>query len=228
MKRPEIFTISEQIMDETQEGLFPKRFAFDGHTYVLYKNVFSPIVFKGWTVYIENLPLHEGDSFLDMGCGCGILGIAACFKYKLKKAVCCDVNGYAVKNAKRNVQLLHLEDKVSVFHSDVFSNVPNQKFDVLFWNAPYFDGVGTVKKVLYKSAYDPNYTCIKRFINDGQKYLKPNGKIMLGFSSGKYPLEHARKLINEIGYDFDIFYQGKDSYGYKQEILNIFKIRKGK
>ena len=217
------FAVNEGALEKSQQGRFPKHFQFANVDFILYKNVFSPLFFKGSTVYIPHLPLNPGDDFLDMGCGCGIIGISAYIRYKLNKVVCSDINGHAVQNARRNVQLNNLENGISVVKSDVFKNIPHQKFDLIFWNAPYFDGTATSNSILYASMYDANYAHIKRFIIDGQRYLKPNGKIMLGFSSDKFPLEHARKLITEIGFDIDIWYQGKDEFGINQEILNIVK-----
>ena len=77
--------------------------------------------------------------------------------------------------------------------------------------------------MLYKSMYDKNYKSIKKFIIEGQSYLNPGGKIMLGFSSTNFSLERARALIKKIGYDFEIYFQATDSKGNKQEILNIIK-----
>ena len=220
------FEIVEQALENSQIGSFPRFFTFQGVRFILYKHVFSPAFFKGSSVYIEHLPIKENQTMLDMGCGCGVIGITALKKYNLKYVVCADINGYAVRNTKRNIQLHNLGDCITAVQSDVFSNIDNRKkFDFIFWNAPYFDGEKESGSVLYKSMYDKDYTNIKKFILDGQSYLNPNGKIMLGFSSTNFSLEDARNLVNEIGYDLKIYFQGTDSKGNKQEILDITKIR---
>ena len=220
------FEIVEHALENSQIGSFPQFFTFQENQFILYKHVFSPAFFKGSSVYIEHLPIKENQTMLDMGCGCGVIGITAFKKYNLKYVVCADINGYAVRNTKRNIKLHNLENYITAVQSDVFSNIDNRKkFDLIFWNAPYFDGEKKSGSVLYKSMYDKNYKSIKKFILDGQSYLNSGGKIMLGFSSTNFPLGNARSLVNEIGYDLQIYFQGMDGKGNMQEILDIVKTR---
>ena len=218
------FKSAENSINTSQKWDFPKEFSFKWYNYTLHKNVFSPIFFKGSSIYVDHLPIKENESLLDMGCGCWLIWITALLKYNLDRVVCADINPYAVVNTKENISRYNLWDKVKAIESDVFSNIDdNEKFDLIFWNAPYFDWEFDEDNILYRAMYDKNYEHIKKFIIEWQKHLKENWKIMIWFSSDKFPLEHARKLINEIWYDLEIFYQETDSLWYKQEILNIVK-----
>jgi methylase of polypeptide subunit release factors len=209
----------------SQQWEFPKNFEFDNIKFILYKDVFSPLFFKWSSIYIGNLPLKQWDSFLDMWCGCWIIWIAAYLKYNLKNVLCVDINELAIENTKKNIEINNLWNKISVVHSDVFSNVDKEnKFDLIFWNAPYFDWSFDEKKVLLKAMYDTNYEHIKRFIIEGWKYLKKDGRLMIWFSTDKFPIEIARNHINEIWYDFVIYHQEKDILWYNQEILEIIKL----
>lgn len=218
------FVAAEKAIADSQQCDFPLKFTFKWHDFVLHENVFSPIFFKWSSVYVDHLPLEENQSFLDMWCGCWVIWITAFLKYHLEKVVCADINPYAVENTEENISKYGIANHVKVVQSDVFSNIDsNEKFDLIFRNAPYFDGDFDEGNVLYWAMYDKNYEHIKKFIQDWQKYLKEGGKIMIWFSSDKFPLEYARKLIQEIWYDFEIFYQEVDSLGFKQEILNVVK-----
>ncbi len=222
--KPSNFIAAEMAIDASQKLEFPLDFKFKWHDFVLHENVFSPIFFKWSSVYVDHLPLEENQSFLDMWCGCWVIWITAFLKYHLEKVVCADINPYAVENTEENISKYGIANHVKVVQSDVFSNIySNEKFDLIFRNAPYFDGDFDEKNILYWAMYDKNYEHIKKFIQDWQKYLKEGGKIMIWFSSDKFPLEYARKLIQEIWYDFEIFYQEVDSLGFKQEILNVVK-----
>jgi len=224
LKKPSNFTAAENAIKASQQSEFPLSFTFKWYDFILRENVFSPIFFKWSSIYIEHLPLKENQNFLDMWCGCGVIWITAFLKYYLNKVVCTDINPYAVENTRENISKHNLWDNVEVVQSDVFSNInSNEKFDLIFRNAPYFDGDFDENNILYWAMYDKNYEHIKRFILEWQKYLNEWGKIMIWFSSDKFPLEYARKLINEIWYDFEIFYQEVDSLGFKQEILNVVK-----
>ena len=218
------FEAAERTIDASQQWKFPQDFKFKWYDFVLHENVFSPIFFRWSSVYVDHLPLKENEDFLDMWCGCGVIWITAFLKYHLNRVVCADINPYAIDNTNENISMHNLSGNVEAIQSDVFSNIrSDEKFDLIFRNAPYFDWEFDEDNILYRAMYDKNYEHIKRFILEWEKRLKEGGKIMIWFSSDKFPLEHARKLINEIWYDLEIFYQEVDSLGFKQEILNIVK-----
>lgn len=220
----ENFQAAEKAIKDSQKLAFPIEFIFKWYNFILHKNVFSPIYFKWSTIYIEHLPLKENETFLDMWCWCGVIWITALSKYRLSRVLCADINPYAVENTKENILRFNIFDKVKAIQSDVFSNIDsNEKFDLIFRNAPYFDWEFDETNILYRSMYDKNYEHIKRFIIEWEKYLKENWRIMIWFSSDKFPLDHARRLINQIWYDLKIYHQEVDSLGFKQEILEVVK-----
>lgn len=214
----------EKAIDNSQLWQFPKEFKFKWYNFILHENVFSPIHFKWSSVYVDHLPLEENEDFLDMWCGCWVIGITAFLKYSLNKVVCADINPYAIKNTNENILRNKVWDNVKAIQSDVFSSIAgDEKFDLIFRNAPYFDWEFDEDNILYRAMYDKNYEHIKKFILDWQWYLKDGGRIMIWFSSDKFSLEQARKLINEIWYGLEIFYQEVDTLGFKQEILEVVK-----
>ena len=218
------FQSAERSVDNSQKWEFPKEFEFEWYKFVLFEKVFSPIVFKWSSIYVNHLPLQEHQKLLDMWCGSGIIWISALLKYNLDKVVCADINQFAVDNTIENIKRHNISDKVKAVQSDVFSNIDDdEKFDLIFRNAPYFDWDFDKNNILYRSMYDKNYEHIKRFILEWEKYLNEWGRIMLWFSSDRFPLEHARKLVNETWYDLKIFHQEADSKWIKQEILEVVK-----
>ena len=219
------YEVAKQAVDFSQEWEFPKEFQFEWYDFILFKNVFSPIVFKWSSIYVNHLPIKEHQKLLDMWCGSWIIGITAFLKYNLDKVVCADINQYAVDNTIENIKIYNISDKVKAVQSDVFSNIDdNEKFDLIFRNAPYFDSDFDKNNILYWSMYDENYEHIKKFILEWQNHLEKWWRIMIGFSTDRFPLEHARKLVNEIWYDLKIFHQEADSKWIKQEILEVVKI----
>jgi release factor glutamine methyltransferase len=205
---PENFAFAEQQLEKSQQGEFPRKITFMGRDFILHKDVFSPEMFYGSSVYVPHLPLQSGNSFCEMGCGSGIIAITCCINNNLSRVLCADISQPAVENTLENIKLHHLSDKISVVQSDVFSNIKeDEKFDAIFWNSPYFDAPKKENPTLSdKMMYDPGYVAHKRFILDGYKRLKPNGKLLIGFSTTRFPLEHARKKFQEIGFDANIFY----------------------
>ncbi|WZL80025.1 50S ribosomal protein L11 methyltransferase [Vallitaleaceae bacterium 9-2] len=80
---------------------------------------------------IEKYTEH-GDSFVDVGCGSGILGIAAA---KLGAGVgrLIDIDASACKIAKENIASNHVEDQLTVYQGDLLENV-NEHVDFVVAN----------------------------------------------------------------------------------------------
>ena len=76
--------------------------------------------------------IKEGDTCIDVGCGSGILGIAA-VKLGAKLAYLTDIDDIAVKSAKHNSLNNGVSDKVIVAHSDLLSDA-NIKGDIMLAN----------------------------------------------------------------------------------------------
>ena len=219
-----IYEKAEEKYAESQIREFPREFEYFGRKFVLQKGVFPPDVFLGSRIYTPHLPLNEGDVFLDMGCGCGVVGITACIEKNLSKVLCADVSEEAVQNTLENVERYNLQDKISVLKSDIFTNIgEDEKFDLVFWNAPYFDAKPSGDKGFGEMSYDENYVALKKFIAGADKRLKHGGKIMTGISSSRVPLENIAKKAKEIGFGMKIFFQGRDPNGFSQELLEFKK-----
>jgi release factor glutamine methyltransferase len=79
----------------------------------------------------------KGRSFLEIGCGSGALSLLALSKGARVTAV--DLNPGAVEVTLKNIRR-NLGERVAadVYRSDVFSEVPVRKFDVIVVNPPYY------------------------------------------------------------------------------------------
>lgn len=102
--------------------------------------VFHPAYFFSSRFFLEFISTLDlkNKTFLDVGCGSGIIALAA---YKKEARVTAlDVSLEAVKNTKENFKLnfINIEDEFKVIHSDLFDSLKEQKFDVIAINPPYF------------------------------------------------------------------------------------------
>ncbi len=116
------------------------RTTFDGFKLRIRKGVFHPKLFfsTGYLYsFINSLDLH-GKSFLELGCGSGLISLLALRKGA--RVTCIDLNQNAVNNTAENIKLNFPSGCAStVFCSDVFGSVqPGQKFDVIAINPPYY------------------------------------------------------------------------------------------
>lgn len=83
--------------------------------------------------FVETLELKD-KSFLELGCGCGIISILAAKKEAIVTST--DINPIALsaltENAKENQ--VHIE----IIESDLFQKLQNKTFDFIIINPPYY------------------------------------------------------------------------------------------
>lgn len=65
----------------------------------------------------------ENHTFIDIGCDHGFLSIELAKKYPNAKIVASDINENALKNAKKNIQKFHLQDRISIIQSNGLENL---------------------------------------------------------------------------------------------------------
>lgn len=170
-----------------------------GREFIVFPNVFSPKYFKDTEFFARNLPIKKGDEVLELGCGTGVISIF--IAEKAKKVLAIDINSSAVENTKVNVKKYNLQNKIEVRKGNLYAPIKkNEKFDVIFWNTPF--GFVAKKRTtnLEKSVYDPGYKTTKKFIKGAKKYLKKNGRLLIGFSSTLGKLDLIKRFVKEAGF----------------------------
>jgi release factor glutamine methyltransferase len=112
-----------------------------GFPLVVLPGVFNPTLFLTTGIVVRHLwehPLPEGCSVLDLGTGSGALAIAAA--RTAGHVVAVDINPAAVRCARINLLLNQVDDRAEVRHGDLFGPVPDDRFDRVLCNPPYYRG----------------------------------------------------------------------------------------
>lgn len=82
---------------------------------------------------------QSGATVLDLGCGSGVLGLAA-LRAGAERLVALDINPQAVLTTKTNIERLGYADQAEVRLSDVYSALqPQERFDLILFAAPYWN-----------------------------------------------------------------------------------------
>ena len=159
--------------------LLNKKIFFSDHVFNVAENVYFPS--EDSFLFAENLAVKEAASVLDMGAGCGILGIVAAGK--AAEVVSVDINPYAVRCAKENAKLNNVSNKLHFVQGDLFASIrKGEKFDLILFNAPYVPSEQAEDASWLARAWDGGSTgrqVIDRFVDEAPKYLKRNGSIFL-------------------------------------------------
>lgn len=112
--------------------------------------VFSPkSADKGTLAMLEHVNFTENDKVLDLGCGCGIVGILSAKIIGENKVFMCDISENAVALSKANAEKNNVE-KISIVQSDGLKNVTESGFTLILSNPPYHTDFSVAKAFIEK------------------------------------------------------------------------------
>lgn len=154
-----------------------------------------------WSYWlIDELKIYkEPLSILDLCTGSGCIALALAQQYPQSHATGIDIKQQAIELAKKNA-IKNSIHNVTFLHSDLYSALNNQSFDLIVSNPPYISfaewenleaSVKEWEDAQALQAHDDGYEIIKKIIDQAKKYLHNNKK----YATKKLP-----RLIIEVGY----------------------------
>lgn len=156
-----------------------KKVFFADCAFSVFESVYEPS--EDSFLLAENLQVAKGDHVLDMGTGCGILGVLAA--RAAAEVVCVDINPYAVRCAQENARINEVADRLLLVQGDLFAPLwKGEKFDLILFNAPYLpvkhpeDGSWLARAWI--GGIDGRQV-IDRFVSESPEYLNGKGRILL-------------------------------------------------
>lgn len=149
----------------------------DGIDFVANSGVYPPS--DDTYLLVETITLSKIDSFLEVGCGVGLVTAAAA--RQAKTVVATDISLDAVRNTKENLERNGLHHKVSVFQGDLLTAVrAKSSFEVIAFNPPYLPEDGHTSNSDQATIGGPEGTEIsEQFLSQAVTHLKSGGRVYL-------------------------------------------------
>ncbi|MDO8537824.1 MAG: methyltransferase [archaeon] len=152
----------------------------------------------------ENQKLYKNKVVLDMGCGPGTQGLVMA-KFGAKSTNLADISSVAIQNAKQNIQELRVRNAKAI-ESDLFSKIPNKRYDVIVFNQPYFSG--NHQKFSGDPNRDPNLRksmlggtkLIHKFLKQVPNFLKKDGILIMSYFHFAGPENNPTNHVAKYGF----------------------------
>lgn len=177
-----------------------------GKEFLIHPAVFNPKDFPSTSWYAKKVMdiVKKDKDFCEVGCGVGVTSCISALNNKKLNVVSTDINPFAAENTKLNVKKLGLTERIKVYSGDVFEGIPKKsKFDTIFWALPFgFLDPGAKISLEEMQVFDPGYKATRKFLFEAKKYLKKNGKLLIGFSEDLGHKELLYELAEDAGISF--------------------------
>ena len=164
--------------------------------------------------YLSN---NESKKILDIGTGSGCIIVSVLKERSRCKAIAIDISSKALKVAKTNAKIHHLENKIKFINIDI-DKFNYNKYDLILSNPPYISNIDLIRLDDDIRIYEPReslsgglegYEIITKVIEKSSKLLKNNGKLIVEI--GDSQKNNVLKLLKNNG--FYINKTGKDLSG---------------
>jgi len=155
---------------------------------------------------LKYLPVGKPKKILDIGTGSGCLVISILKERYNCKATAIDLSKEALKVAKINAKLHHLQNKIKFLNIDI-DKFNSNKYDLIISNPPYINKVDLNRLDDDVRLYEPRLALyggitgfdeIKKVIEKSTKLLKYNGKLII--EMGNKQKNYTLKILQENGF----------------------------
>ena len=196
-------TIVERIKTRKPMAYILKEAWFNGSLYTVDERVIvprSPIAeliqhsFEPW------LNANSPKSILDLCTGSGCIAIECAKQFKTAKVDAVDISTDALFIAHQNNTLHKTEQQVTFYESDLFSALPDKKYDIIVSNPPYVANEG-YEELSDEFLQEPKLALVSdnlgldityKILANAKSYLEPNGHLFVEVGESWPTLEQMR------------------------------------
>ena len=140
---------------------------------------------------------------LDLCTGSGAIAISLAKYIDNCEVTATDISNKAIQIAKLNAEKNLVHRKITFIESDMFDNIPKNKYDIIVSNPPYIetDVLNTLSKEVQKEPHlaldggDDGLKFYRLIIKNAKDYLAPDGKVFVEI--GYDQKDKLFEIINE-------------------------------
>ena len=155
---------------------------------------------------IANIPINSSFRILDVGTGSGCVLLSVLKERKKCYGIGTDISNHAIKVAKSNAKIQHLENRCKFYQADI-DNIYSYKYDLITSNPPYIklyeindldrDIKNYEPKVALNGGID-GYSKIKLVIKKSSTLIKKKGKLILEVGLGQ--IRETQRILRLNGF----------------------------
>lgn len=118
---------------------------------------------------------------MEMGCGNGAVSLIVSHKLPKRQITAVECQAGAADLARRNVQLNGLDNRISVWETDILDLDAGSEFDVIFSNPPYVSRKESMMNANHsmRIARHETSATLQDFLQQGKHCLKSRGELFL-------------------------------------------------
>lgn len=194
---------------------------YRGIKVIVLPSVFHPGLFFSSKILIRFLELNfdfRNKTILDLGAGSGLISI---YCAKNGAAVTCsDINDVAIEGLRENAALNNV--RLQIIKSDLFADIPNQNFDLIIINPPYYPkAVQTVHDLAWYCG--ENFEYFRKLFDQLSKVLNtrnPRPRVVMILSED-CRISEIRSIAAAHGVTLDLVYS-KVVWGEENYVFDLF------
>jgi len=190
------------------------RYKYDGLKIRTHKMVFHPGLLystKNLYQFLKKIDV-ENTNLLELGAGTGLIALD-CIR-RGAEVTATDINPYAIEVLKKNAEINNLNLKI--IESDLFDNIPQQVFNHIIINPPYYktDPTTEIQKAFYAGS---NFEYFSKLFRQLPEYVTNDSSIYM-ILADNCNIDEIKQIAK--GEDFEFYL--KDTIKHYQEENYIF------
>ena len=172
----------------------------------------------------------KNPKILDLCTGSGAIAVSLAKYLPESEITATDISNKALEIAKKNAKINEVENRITFISSDLFTNIPEEKYDIIVSNPPYIkrNVIETLDEQVRKEPYMAldggldGLDFYRKIIKNSYEYLKYHGFLCLeiGFDQ---KIDVIELIENEE--KFENTYSKKDLFDNDRIIVTQLKLR---